>query len=124
MDTGSITVRVFRFDPSSDKDPHYQNYEVPFEKGMSAMNALDYIYQNLDGTVAYHDHAGCDLGICTKCTAMINGRTGLLCQTIVKGDILLEPVCKTNVIRDLVARKATKEVPAGKRVANEGKRPK
>ena len=45
-----------------DKEPHYQTYQVPFEKGMSAMTALDYIYQNLDGTLAYYDHAGCDLG--------------------------------------------------------------
>ena len=104
MGTGSITVTVFRFEPSSDKEPHYQSYEVPLEKGMSAMNALDYIYQNLDGTVAYHDHAGCELGICARCTALINGRAGLLCREIVKGDILLEPVSKTKVLRDLVTR--------------------
>ena len=41
-----INVKVFRFDPSVDKEPRYQTYQVPFEKGMSAMSALDYIYQN------------------------------------------------------------------------------
>ena len=32
-----INVKVFRFDPSVDKEPRYQTYQVPFEKGMSAM---------------------------------------------------------------------------------------
>jgi succinate dehydrogenase/fumarate reductase-like Fe-S protein len=112
MDSENITVTVFRFEPSSDKEPRYQSYEVPFEKGMSALNALDYIYQNLDGTLAYHDHAGCGLGICTRCTALINGRRALLCQEIIKGDILLEPISKKTVIRDLVTRIGPKGAPS------------
>lgn len=111
MDPDRIVVTVFRFEPGSDKEPHYQSYEVPFEKGMSALNALDYIYQNLDGTVAYHDHAGCGLGICTRCKALINGKPGLLCQAIIVGNILLEPVSKTRVIRDLVTRVGPKKSP-------------
>ncbi len=101
-----VQVKVFRFDPSVDKEPYYRTYEVPFEKGMSAMSALDYIYQNLDGTIAYYDHAGCDLGICARCTGLINGKAGLFCQTVIQGDITLEPASNTRVIRDLVVRRA------------------
>ena len=100
-----IQVKVFRFDSSVDKEPYYQTYQVPFEKGMSAMTALDYIYQNLDGTLSYYDHAGCDLGICARCTGVINGKPGLFCQTLLEGDVTLEPVSKTKVLKDLVARK-------------------
>ena len=103
-----IRVKVFRFNPSLDKDPYYQTYEVPFEKGMSAMTALDYIYQNLDGTIAYYDHAGCDLGICARCTGMINGKPGLFCQTLLEGDVTLEPVSKSRVLRDSVIKKEEK----------------
>jgi len=111
MDSETITVTVFRFEPTSDKEPHYQSYKVPFETGMSALNALDYIYQNLDSTVAYHDHAGCGLGICARCTVLINGRRGFLCQEIITGDILLEPVSKKTVIRDLVTRIGPRDAP-------------
>jgi succinate dehydrogenase/fumarate reductase-like Fe-S protein len=97
-----IQIKVFRFDPSADPEPRYQTYPVPFENGMSAMTALDYIYQNLDGTLAYYDHAGCDLGICGRCTAFINGKPGLLCQTVLEGDVTLEPISKARVLRDLV----------------------
>ncbi len=103
-----IKVKVFRFDPSADKEPHYESYEVPYAEGLSAMNALDYIYQNLDSTLAYYDHAGCTLGICGRCTGKINGRPGLLCQTPIRGDTTLEPVSQDRVLRDLVTARAAK----------------
>ena len=98
----NITAKVYRHDPSSDQKPDYSEYSIPLEKGMSAMDVLDYIYQNLDGSIAYYDHAGCSLGICGRCTARINGKAGLLCQTQITGDVVLEPVSASRVIRDLV----------------------
>ena len=103
-----VTVKVFRFDPSVDKEHRYQDYKVPLMPGMSAMNALDYIYQNLDGTLAYYDHAGCDLGICARCTGKINGKGGLFCQTPIDGDTCLEPVSPSNVLKDLVTERKAK----------------
>ncbi|MBU1209316.1 MAG: succinate dehydrogenase [Proteobacteria bacterium] len=100
-----ISVKVFRYNPAVDPEPHYQTYEVPLEKGMSAMNALDYIYQNIDGTLAYYDHAACDLGICARCVGMIDGQAALFCQTVIQGDVTLEPISKSRVIKDLVVEK-------------------
>jgi succinate dehydrogenase/fumarate reductase-like Fe-S protein len=97
-----IQVKVFRFDPSTDKEPSYQTYPVPFETGMSAMTALDYIYQNLDGTLAYYDHAGCDLGICMRCLGRVNGKASLFCQTRIEADVTLEPSANSQVVKDLV----------------------
>lgn len=105
MSEKTINVEVFRFDPSTDNEPRFQSYDVPFAKGMSAMNALDYIYQNLDSTLAYYDHAGCDLGICARCTGKINGKAGLFCQTPVEDDVRLEPTSVDKVIKDLVIRR-------------------
>jgi succinate dehydrogenase/fumarate reductase-like Fe-S protein len=100
-----IEVKVFRFDPSVDQGPRYQTYRVPLEKGMSAMTALDYIYQNLDGTLSYYDHAACDLGICARCSGLINGQPGLFCQAVLQGDVILEPSSKERVLKDLVVKK-------------------
>ncbi len=107
MPENKISVKVFRFDPAVDKEPRYQDFEVPYEKGMSAMTALDYIYQNLDGTLSYYDHAGCDLGICGRCTGMIDGKPGLFCQTVIQGDVTLEPLSKSRVLKDLVTKSKT-----------------
>jgi succinate dehydrogenase/fumarate reductase-like Fe-S protein len=106
MSERRIKVRTFRFDPSVDEASFYQAYEVPFEDGMSAMDVLDHIYQNLDGTLAYYDHAGCSLGICGRCTGKINGKPGLLCQTPVQGEVTLDPVREDRVLRDLVTVKS------------------
>ena len=62
MNARTITAKVFRYDPLVDQAPYYREYHVPFEPGMSAMDVLDYIYQHLDGTVAYYDHAAVPWG--------------------------------------------------------------
>ncbi|MBN1573352.1 MAG: hypothetical protein JW984_09180 [Deltaproteobacteria bacterium] len=100
-----LKVKVFRYNPEVDKEPYYRDYEIPHEKGMSAMDALDYIYQNLDSTIAYYDHAGCSLGICAKCTGRINGVAGLLCQTEIFDETVLEPTNKERVLKDLVMKR-------------------
>lgn len=105
MPERKIKVKVFRFNPEKDREPYYQNYDIPYVEDMSAMDALDYIYQNMDSTLAYYDHAGCSLGICARCTGKINGKAGLFCQTAVSDDMTLEPTKKDRVLKDLVMKK-------------------
>ncbi len=100
-----IHVKIFRFDPSVDKEHYYKDYEVPYIKGMSVMDVLDYIYQNIDGTLAYYDHAGCSLGICGRCVGRINGRSGLFCQTLATEEMQLDPLYKDRVLKDLVMKR-------------------
>lgn len=102
MESKQATARVFRYDPGGWERPRYQAYEFPLRRGMSAMDVVDYIYHNLDGGLAYFDHAACALGICGRCTGRINGRPGLFCQTLVQGDVTLEPLSLERVIQDLV----------------------
>lgn len=111
MTSKNIKIKVFRFDPTSDSEPYFKTYEVPWEEGMSAMTALDYIYQNLDSTLAYYDHAGCDLGICSRCTGRINGKPGLFCQTIIRNDTTLEPRVATRVLKDLITLNKDETIP-------------
>jgi succinate dehydrogenase/fumarate reductase-like Fe-S protein len=102
MSEKEIQVKVFRFDPSADKEPHYQTYAVPVFEGMNVLNVLDYIDEYLDGTLAYRDHAACGQSICGKCTLKVNGRSALMCQTPALEDMVLEPLHESTVIRDLV----------------------
>ncbi len=97
-----------RFDPSRDKKPEFKEYIIPFSPGMSGMDILDYIYQNLDGGLAYYDHAACALGVCARCMGKINGKPGLLCQTIVTGDVILEAFGQGAIVRDLVVERIKK----------------
>ena len=97
-----VNVKVLRFDPSVDKEPKYQTYEVPLNSLMSVLDVLDYIYENLDSTLAYNSHAACHSSICGNCMMVINGKASLACKTPATGDITVEPPPKFKTIRDLV----------------------
>jgi succinate dehydrogenase/fumarate reductase iron-sulfur protein len=96
----NIKVKCFRFSPPVDKEPVYQTYEVPKESYMSVLNVLDYIYENLDATLAYY--SCCRRGICGRCTVMVNGKAQLSCLDIVEGDVTIEPLRGRKVVKDLV----------------------
>ena len=101
----TIQVAVSRFDPSVDTEAYDQFYQIPVSRGMSVMDALDYIYENLDPSLAYYDHAACQQGICRRCTIHINGKVSLMCQTLVEGDLKLEPLPRFAVGKDLVSKR-------------------
>ncbi len=98
----TVNVRVRRYDPATDTDSRYDTFEVPVVHGMSVLDALDFIYEHLDGTLSYYDHAACNQGICKRCLIQINGETGLMCQTRVEGDVTLDPLPRFDVVKDLV----------------------
>ena len=79
-------------------------YEVPVVQGLKVMDVLDYIYANLDHTLAYYRHSSCCQAICGRCACRLNGRTILACAEIVDIDaekMFLEPGEGT-LVRDLV----------------------
>lgn len=79
---------------------YYENYKVPFESGMSAMDLLKYIQLNLDSSLTFY--CSCKVGLCGGCNARINGKNSLLCAYPVDGeDITIEPF-NDNTLRDLL----------------------
>jgi succinate dehydrogenase/fumarate reductase iron-sulfur protein len=100
----TIRVQVSRFDPKVDPAPHYQTYEVPFQPRMTVMDVLDYIYENIDPSIAYPSHTSCHRRVCTRCNLTVNNKAGLSCHTEVTGDITINPLPRYEVIRDLVVK--------------------
>ena len=107
-----IKVKVFRFDPSTNKK-YCKTYNVPLplQQGLSVLDVLDYIYENLDPSLSYYDHAACRHGICSGCILVINGKTSLACQTPVSGDITVNPPLKFKIVKDLVYSRARASAP-------------
>jgi fumarate reductase iron-sulfur subunit len=102
-ETKTIKVKIFRFDPSKDKTPSYITYNVPIVEGMSVLNVLNYIYENLDSSLSYY--YSCRRGSTTCCAVMLNGEAAQPCTTIAKGDVTVEPPVSLGfkVIKDLIA---------------------
>ena len=105
MNDKTVKITVSRFNPATDKEAHLQSYWVPLTEGMSVLGALDYIYETLDNTLTYYDHAACTQGICKTCMSKINGQPALLCQTQLIEDMLVEPLDRFIVVRDIVTKR-------------------
>ena len=80
--------------------PELQAYQVPFEQGLTVMDALLYIHHNLDGSLAFR--ASCQCGLCYVCLIRIDGKVRCPCKTFMKPSMVLKPLPKKKVIRDLV----------------------
>ncbi len=82
---------------------YWQSFEVPAKRGMTVLEGLYYIKENLDSSLAFR--ASCRMGICGSCAVKINGKPRLACETqiLFLGDkITVEPLENYRVIKDLV----------------------
>lgn len=98
------TFKIQRYDPSRDQKPYFRAYEVPVETGMTILDCLFFIKENLDATVSFR--ASCRMGICGSCAIYINGRSRLACETQAKSlratTIEIRPLPNYELIKDLV----------------------
>lgn len=99
----TLRLRIFRFDPSKDMEPIFENFNVPFEPGMQILQSLHYIQENIDGTLAVRWN--CRAGRCGSCAMRINGRPLLACREDADkytNEITIEPLGIFPVVKDLV----------------------
>lgn len=101
--TAQAQVRVFRYDPSQDRMPRYDAFRVPWQKGMVVLDTLQFIYENLDGSLAF-EH-GCRYGRCGLCALKMNGKPRLACQTLAEPAMTLEPLDNFPIVKDLVVER-------------------
>lgn len=45
MSSGVIKAKIFRFDPDKDKEPYFQNYEIPIERQVTVHEFLNIIHE-------------------------------------------------------------------------------
>lgn len=102
----TIILEVARYSPERDEKPCLKSYEVPVRKEWVVLDALNYIKDNIDGSLSYR--WSCRMGICGSCGMMVNGEPQLTCATFLsaytgKGStIRVEPLRYFPVVRDLV----------------------
>ncbi|MCH7678668.1 succinate dehydrogenase/fumarate reductase iron-sulfur subunit [candidate division KSB1 bacterium] len=100
----NITLEVSRYRPEEEAEPVFQSYEVPFRKDWVILDAINYIKDNIDGTLSYR--WSCRMGVCGSCGMMVNGTPVLTCATFLEkylpGPIRVEPLDNFPVVRDLV----------------------
>ena len=87
---------------SSGEASHYDVFEVPYEEGMSVLDALRWVRVHRDSTLAIR-YSCINANACKTCVALVNGEVEYTCMVKLKPALItVEPLPKRHVIRDLV----------------------
>lgn len=74
-----LTFKVQRYDPDKDVKPYLQEFVVPSKRGMTVLEGLIYIKENIDNTLSFR--SSCRMGICGSCGVLVNSFPMLACHT-------------------------------------------
>ena len=100
----TIELTVTRYRPEEDIEPTFQSYEVPYREDWVVLDALNYVKDQLDGSLSYR--WSCRMGVCGSCGMMVNGTPKLTCAVplsdYVSKPIRVEPLQFFPIIRDLI----------------------
>ncbi len=99
-----VTFKILRYNPETDKAPSVKSYTVPVIKGMTVLDGLHWIKENVDSTLAWR--SSCRMGVCGSCAMFINGLPRLACNNQIvhlDSDVInIKPLPNYDIIRDLV----------------------
>jgi fumarate reductase iron-sulfur subunit len=100
----TIRMEIFRYRPDDESEPVFEEYEVPYKPKWVVLDALNYIKDEIDGTLSFR--WSCRMGVCGSCGMLVNGIPKLTCATFLSeyhpGPIRVEPLPGFPVERDLV----------------------
>jgi len=100
-----ITLKVYRFNPQTDKEPHFDTFTVDGEPNDRILDCLNRIRWQQDSTLSFR--MSCAHGICGSDGLTINNQSELACQKLVRDydyseEILIEPLKYFTVVKDLI----------------------
>jgi succinate dehydrogenase / fumarate reductase iron-sulfur subunit len=103
--TFSATLRVQRFSPEFDTEPHFETYTVTSHATDRVLDALHQIKWEQDGSLSFR--RSCAHGVCGSDAMRINGKNRLACKTLIKDvnpgkPITVEPIKGLPVEKDLI----------------------
>ena len=98
------TFTLFRYDPTKDREPRYQEYLIETEPTDKIIDCLNRIRWEQDASLTYR--MSCAHGVCGSDAMRINGICALACQRLIKDytnePILIEPLPQFPVLKDLL----------------------
>jgi succinate dehydrogenase / fumarate reductase iron-sulfur subunit len=99
----NVQLRILRFDPDHDPEPHWETYQVESEPMDRILDLLLRVKAEQDGSLTFR--RSCGHGICGSDAMMINNRNRLACRTRVDQvgrRISVAPLPGLPVVKDLV----------------------
>ena len=99
-----VVFRIRRFDPTTDAAPRWEDYRLPYTKGMTVLDGLKAVKEAQSPTLSWR--SSCRMGVCGSCGMFINARPRLACNTQITelgtSTVTVAPLPNFEIIRDLV----------------------
>ena len=98
-----VKLRVLRFNPETDTEPHFEDYVVQADPMTRVLDCLHEIKWKIDPTLALR--RSCAHGICGSDAVVINGVNRLACKVLVQDveqPITVEPIRGLPLVKDLI----------------------
>ena len=87
---------------SSGEASRFENFVVPYEPGMSVLDALRWIRIHRDSTLGIR-YSCINANACKTCMALVDGEVQYTCMVKLKPALItVEPLPKRQLIRDLI----------------------
>jgi len=104
-DEETVLVKVFRYDPEVEgkQEPRFDDFRVPFHKGMTVLDALIYARDTYDSSLTFRH--SCRQAVCGSDALFVNGSQMLGCKTQLadlESPVRIEPLPHQEVVKDLV----------------------
>lgn len=104
-DEETAHLKVFRYDPDVEEkqEPRFDDFHVPFEQGMTVLDALMYARDHFDSSLTFRH--SCRQAVCGSDAFFINGSQRLGCQIQIADlddPVRVEPLPHQEVVKDLV----------------------
>ncbi len=98
-------LKVFRYDPDVEgkDEPYFDDFHVPYEEGMTVLDALIYARDEYDSSLTFRH--SCRQAICGSDAMYVNGQQRLCCKTQLSAlddPVRIEPLPHQPVLKDLV----------------------
>jgi succinate dehydrogenase / fumarate reductase iron-sulfur subunit len=90
VDSFTVTFIVRRFNPETDQEAYWENFEVDMYSTDRVLDGLHKIKWEQDGSLSFR--RSCAHGICGSDAMRINGRNRLACKTLIKDLDISKPV--------------------------------
>lgn len=99
-----VTLKLFRYNPETDKKPYYDTFELEAEPTDRVLDLMETVKGYHDGTLSFR--RSCAHGVCGSCAMRINGQNMLACKTLVQDlgtrKITVEPILGLSVKKDMI----------------------
>ena len=100
IEKSAMTLRVRR--GGAGDAPRYDAFEVPYEPGASVLDALIWIRQDVDPSLAIR-YSCINANACKECMVLVDGKVDYACTArLSPGTMTIDPLKNKRLIRDLV----------------------